>query len=91
MVKKHKINWHHKLFSALWAYRTLAKTATSLTPFHLLYGVKGVLPNVNLTFDTWPQVLFSEAYVADVRATSRYVASYGWGDHRFIPMVIICV
>jgi hypothetical protein len=76
MVKKQKINWHNKLFSALWAYRTLAKTTTSFTPFHRLYGVKRVLPNVNLTFDTWNQVLFSEAYVADVWATSRYVASY---------------
>jgi hypothetical protein len=37
-VNKHKTNWHHMLFSALWAYRTAVKTATgfhtvSLSPW----------------------------------------------------------
>jgi transposase InsO family protein len=29
MVNKHKTNWHHMLFFALWAYRTAVKTTTS--------------------------------------------------------------
>jgi hypothetical protein len=44
MVNKHKTNWHHMLFSALWAYRTAVKTATSFTPFHLVHGVEATLP-----------------------------------------------
>jgi hypothetical protein len=43
-VNKHKTNWHHMLFSALWAYRTAVKTATGFTPFHLVHGVKATLP-----------------------------------------------
>jgi hypothetical protein len=43
-VNKHKTNWHHMLFSALWAYRTAVKTATGFTPFHLVHGVEETLP-----------------------------------------------
>jgi hypothetical protein len=43
-VNKHKTNWHHMLFSVLWAYRTAVKTATSFTPFHLVHGVEETLP-----------------------------------------------
>jgi hypothetical protein len=32
------------LFSALWAYRTVVKTATRFTPFHLFHGVEATLP-----------------------------------------------
>ena len=35
----HKSNWHTMLFSALWAYRTSAKTSTGFTPFQLVYGL----------------------------------------------------
>jgi transposase InsO family protein len=44
MVNKHKTNWHHMLFSLLWAYRTIVKTAIVFTPFHLVHGVKATLP-----------------------------------------------
>ena len=44
MVGAHKSNWHVQLFSALWAYRTSAKTATGFTPFQLVYGLEAVLP-----------------------------------------------
>jgi hypothetical protein len=44
MVNKHKTNWHHMLFSTLWAYRTAVKTAIGFTPFHLVHGVKETLP-----------------------------------------------
>jgi hypothetical protein len=43
-VNKHKTNWHHILFSALWAYRTAMKTTTDFTPFHLVHGVEATLP-----------------------------------------------
>jgi hypothetical protein len=43
-VNKHKTNWHHMLFSALWAYRTVVKTATGFTPFHLVHGIEATLP-----------------------------------------------
>jgi hypothetical protein len=32
------------LFSMLWAYRTVVKTATGFTPFHLVHGVEATLP-----------------------------------------------
>jgi hypothetical protein len=44
MIGKHKSNWHIMLFSALWAYRTSAKTSTGFTPFQLVYGLEAVLP-----------------------------------------------
>jgi transposase InsO family protein len=43
-INKHKTNWHHILFLALWAYCTTVKTATGFTPFHLVHGVKATLP-----------------------------------------------
>ena len=43
-VNKHKTNWHHMLFYALWAYRTAVKMATGFTPFHLVHGVEVTLP-----------------------------------------------
>jgi transposase InsO family protein len=43
-INKHKTNWHHMLFSALWAYRTAMKKATGFTPFHLVHGVEATLP-----------------------------------------------
>ena len=44
IVDKHKSNWHIMLFPALWAYRTLVKTATGFTPFHLVHGVESIFP-----------------------------------------------
>ena len=44
MVGAHKSNWHVQLFSAHWAYRTSAKTATGFTPFQLIYGLEVMLP-----------------------------------------------
>ena len=44
IIATHKSNWHTMLFSALWAYRTSAKTSTDLTPFQLVYGLEAVLP-----------------------------------------------
>ena len=44
MVGDHKSNWHHVIFSALWAYQTSVKTATGFMPFQLVYGLEAVLP-----------------------------------------------
>jgi hypothetical protein len=43
-VNKHKTNWHHLLFSALWDYQTAVKTTTGFMPFHLVHGVEATLP-----------------------------------------------
>ena len=43
-VNKHKTNWHHMLFSVLWAYQTAVKTAMDFMPFHLVHGVEATLP-----------------------------------------------
>jgi hypothetical protein len=44
MVGANKTSWHLQLFVALWAYRTLVKTATRFSPFQLVYGIEVVLP-----------------------------------------------
>jgi hypothetical protein len=43
-INSAKSNWHLMLYSALWAYRTSVKTATSFSPFQLVYGLEAVLP-----------------------------------------------
>ena len=43
-MDKNKSNWHIMLFPTLWAYRTLVKTATSFTPFQLVYGLEAIFP-----------------------------------------------
>ena len=37
-MNKHKTNWNHMLFTALWAYMTVAKIETGFTPFHLIHS-----------------------------------------------------
>ena len=44
MVEVNKTTWHFQLFSVLWAYRTLVKTAIGFTPFQLVYGLEARLP-----------------------------------------------
>ena len=44
MVGNHKTNWHHMLFSSLWAYRTSTNTTIGFTPFQLVHGVESMLP-----------------------------------------------
>ena len=56
----HKMNWHSMLFSALWAYRTSAKTSTGFTSFQLVYGLEAVLqieceiPSLKLAIELLP-------------------------------------
>jgi hypothetical protein len=44
MINSAKSNWHLMLYSTLWAYRTSVKTATSFSPFQLVYGLEAVFP-----------------------------------------------
>lgn len=44
MADHHKTNWHHILFSTLRAYQTTTKTAIGFMPFHLVHGIKEVIP-----------------------------------------------
>ena len=66
MVGTHELNWHVQRFSTLWAYRTLAKTATGFTPFQLVYGLEAVLsieceiPSVGLTIELLPHTTDDE-------------------------------
>jgi hypothetical protein len=43
MLGKQKTNWSCILFLELWAYWTLAKTATRFTLFQIIYGLEAVL------------------------------------------------
>jgi hypothetical protein len=43
-INSAKSNWQLMLYSALWAYRTSVNTATSFSPFQLIYGLEAVLP-----------------------------------------------
>ena len=43
-IVKNKREWYLKLPEALWAYRTLQKTATGATPYSLVFGAEAVLP-----------------------------------------------
>jgi hypothetical protein len=43
-INSAKSNWHLMLYSALWDYQTYVKTATSFSPFQLVYGLEAVLP-----------------------------------------------
>jgi len=44
IVNKNKTNWHHMLFSSLWAYRTVVKSTTGFTLFHIIHGIEDTLP-----------------------------------------------
>ncbi|XP_011627845.1 uncharacterized protein LOC105421591 [Amborella trichopoda] len=43
-VSSTKKNWHEKLPEALWAYRTLTRSASDSTPYSLVYGSEAVIP-----------------------------------------------
>ena len=43
-ITQSKTNWHIMLYPALWAYRTVVKTATSFSPYQLIHGVESILP-----------------------------------------------
>ena len=66
MVGDHKSNWHHILFSAIWAYRNLVKIATGFTPFQLVYGIEAVLliqcqiPSLKLAVELLPNTSLEE-------------------------------
>ena len=83
MVGDHKSNWHHIIFSALWAYKTLVKTTTGFTPFQLVYGLEAVLPiqcqipSVKLVIELLPDTSKEEErflYLNNLDKTRRDVA-----------------
>ena len=83
MVGDHKSNWHHILFSSLWAYRTLVKTATGFTPFQLVYGLEAILPiqcqipSLQLAIELLPDTSAEEEiflYLSNLDNTHRDVA-----------------
>ena len=56
-IAQSKTNWHIMLYIALWAYRTMVKTATRFSPYQLVHGVDFVLsveceiPSLKLAID----------------------------------------
>jgi hypothetical protein len=44
MINFAKSNWHLMVYSSLWAYRISVNTATSFSPFQLIYRLEAVLP-----------------------------------------------
>ena len=60
LVGNHKTHWNFMLYPALWAYQTLAKTATGFTPFQLYYDLDIVLsiefqiPSLKLVVELLP-------------------------------------
>jgi hypothetical protein len=44
MINLANSNWNLMFYSALWAYQTSIETATSFSPFQLIYGLEVVLP-----------------------------------------------
>ena len=66
MVGDHKSNWHHILFSTLWAYKTSMKINIGFTPFQLVYGLKVVLsiqcqiPSLKLAVELLPDTPIEE-------------------------------
>jgi len=44
MVSRARRDWHERLPETLWAYRTTVRTATSCTPYNLVFGLEAVLP-----------------------------------------------
>ena len=43
-VSKRQREWDNKLGECLWAYRTMVRTLTKVTPFFLVYRCEAVLP-----------------------------------------------
>ena len=42
MVHEYEGGWTEHLLETLWAYRSLSKIATGLSPFSLVYGTKAI-------------------------------------------------
>jgi hypothetical protein len=43
-ASERKSDWHIMLYPTLWAHQTSIKTSTDFSPFHLVNGVKFILP-----------------------------------------------
>ena len=60
------------LFLALWAYRTLVKTATGFTPFQLVYGLEAIfpieceIPSLKLAVQLLPETSVLEARLVEL-------------------------
>ncbi|GKV42367.1 hypothetical protein SLEP1_g49778 [Rubroshorea leprosula] len=42
-LELHKAKWADELNNVFWAYRTMSRTATSETPYHLTFGTEAVI------------------------------------------------
>ena len=83
MVGDHKSNWHHVLFSSLWAYQNSVKTSTGFMPVHLIYRLEAILlihwkiPSLQLVVELLPDTSAEEEiflYLNNLNETQRDVA-----------------
>ena len=71
-VDKNKSTWHIMLFMALWAYRTLVKTATDFTPFQPVYDLEAIfsieceIPSLKLAVQLLPETSALEARLVEL-------------------------
>jgi hypothetical protein len=96
IINKHKINWHHMLFPALWDYRTVVKIAIGFTLFHLVH-IEATLPieceipmlctSINILPDTSPMeqcLLTLESLDEDRRSSLQHnEAAKKWSKSTF--------
>jgi transposase InsO family protein len=40
ILEREKMDWHDRVYDAVWAYRTTYKTPTGCTPYSLVYGTE---------------------------------------------------
>ena len=69
-------DWSEKLPFALWAYRTSFRTSTGVTPYSLVYGMKGVFP--------------IEIEVGSLRvALEQQISKAEWAQSRFDQLSLL--
>jgi len=77
-INKYNNNWHHMLFSALWAYLMTFKTATVFTLFHLIHGIQATLPikckicTLHTTIELLPDTYPMEQYFLNLESLDEH-------------------
>lgn len=88
MIGTHKSNWHLTLFSALWAYQTSTKTATSFTPFQLIYRLEVVIlieceiPSLKLIVELLPNTTIEEEHLIYLSCLMNIVVKLLWLESK---------
>ena len=76
-IPQSKMNWNIMLYPALWAYRTVVKTATGFSPYQLVHGMESVLlveckiPSLKLAIDLLPDTSALEEHLVQILDEQR--------------------